>query len=67
VTVDEVSAIPQELRERLRLAALSLSNVVFETELVPLREIDSDLADNLALLAQEFRFDRILALLETTK
>jgi hypothetical protein len=67
VTVDEVSAIPQELRERLRLAALFLSNEKFKTALAPLQEIDPDLADNLALLAQEFRFDRILALLETTK
>jgi signal transduction histidine kinase/DNA-binding response OmpR family regulator len=67
VSADKVSAIPQELRERLRLAALSLSNEELEIALVPLREIDPVLADSLARLAQEFRFDRIQALLETAK
>jgi ABC-type amino acid transport substrate-binding protein len=67
VTADNLSAIPRELRERLRHAALSLNSEEFETALIPLQEIDPGVAASLARLAKEFRFDRILALLDTVK
>ena len=56
--------LPRELREGLREAARSLSDEEFAAALVPVRERDPELAEGLDRLAREFRFDRILGLLE---
>ncbi|MFC1747866.1 hypothetical protein ACFL2V_03585 [Pseudomonadota bacterium] len=44
---------------------ITLSNDDFETARVPIRGGDSALADGLAALVREFRFDRILELLNS--
>ncbi len=59
-----VAALPKEQREKLRAAALTLSEQDVETALIPVRERDPVLADGLAALAREFRFGQILALLD---
>ncbi len=64
VTAEAVAALPEELRDTLRDAAVTLSNEAFDDALVPVRARDPALADGLADLAQNFRFDRILELLD---
>ena len=63
VSADVVAALPEELKDKLRLAAQALSNEDFKTALIPVRKRDPVLADGLAVLAREFRLDRILELL----
>ena len=63
VSAEAVAALPAELREALRKAAKSLNDEGFEAALVSVHERDPALADGLAALAREFRFDRILVLL----
>ena len=63
ITSEAIAALPEALRESLRDIALSLKQDEFEAALAPVRERDSALADGLAALAREFRFDRILELL----
>jgi CheY-like chemotaxis protein len=63
VSADAISTLPQELREKLRHAALSLSNEDVDAALEPVRDLNPALAEGLAELAREFRFDRILDLL----
>ncbi|MCU7935991.1 MAG: response regulator, partial [Candidatus Thiodiazotropha sp. (ex Dulcina madagascariensis)] len=66
ISAEAVAALPKELLETLRVTALSLSNVDFDAALAPVRELDPALAEGLAALAREFRFDRILELLDDT-
>ncbi|MCU7937646.1 MAG: response regulator, partial [Candidatus Thiodiazotropha sp. (ex Dulcina madagascariensis)] len=63
ISAEAVAALPKELLETLRVTALSLSNVDFDAALAPVRDLDPALAEGLAALAREFRFDRILKLL----
>ena len=58
------AALPAELRETLRNAALAADDEDFIAALESLREQDPALAEGLAALAREFRFDRILELLD---
>jgi len=64
VTAEVLADLPKELMEALRVAALSLSNEEFNGALDAVREQKPDLAEGLAGLAREFRFDRILELLD---
>ncbi|MCU7928074.1 MAG: response regulator [Candidatus Thiodiazotropha sp. (ex Dulcina madagascariensis)] len=63
MSAEAVAALPIAVLEKLRSAALSLSNDDFEAALIPVRERDPALAEGLAALAREFRFDQILKLL----
>lgn len=57
-------SLSPEARERLNYAALVADIESFEEALVEVERVDSVLADALKALANEYRFDRILALLE---
>ncbi|MCU7935990.1 MAG: nitrate- and nitrite sensing domain-containing protein [Candidatus Thiodiazotropha sp. (ex Dulcina madagascariensis)] len=63
VNAEAVASLPKELLESLRNAAVSLNNKDFDAALLPVLELDPTLAEGLAALAREFRFDRILELL----
>ena len=67
LTPAAVTALPEAVRESLRVAALSLREENFEAALAPVREYDPALAERLAALAREFRYDRILGLLSVKK
>jgi CheY-like chemotaxis protein len=62
-----VAALPEALKEPLRNAALALNNEDFAALLGPVRERDPALADGLAALALDFRFDRLLELLDKAR
>jgi CheY-like chemotaxis protein len=64
VSAEALAALPEALRDELREAAIGLSNEDFEAALVPVRDLDPTLAERLAALAREFRFDRILELID---
>jgi PAS domain S-box-containing protein len=57
-----VSSLPQELRERLRTAAIALNTKAFDAAVVSVREHHPALADDLTILEKGFRFDLIQAL-----
>ena len=63
VDAGALATLPLELRQRLRVAAQSLSDEEFEEALESLREVDPVVTGELRRLAREFRFDRILELL----
>ncbi|MCU7921322.1 MAG: nitrate- and nitrite sensing domain-containing protein [Candidatus Thiodiazotropha sp. (ex Dulcina madagascariensis)] len=63
VNAEAMASLPKELLESLRNAAVSLNNKDFDAALLPVLELDPTLAEGLAALAREFRFDRILELL----
>ena len=63
ISAEAISRLPEALRESLRNTALSLWQEDFEAALEPVRERDPALAEGLATLAQDFRYDRILELL----
>ena len=63
ITAEAIAALPEALRESLRIIALSLRQEEFEATLVSVRERDPALAEGLAVLSREFRYDRILELL----
>lgn len=65
VSAEAIAALPNDLRETLRVASVSLDNDAFAAVLAPIRERDPALATGLAALAREFRFDRILTLIGT--
>jgi CheY-like chemotaxis protein/anti-sigma regulatory factor (Ser/Thr protein kinase) len=64
VNIEAITALPWELRERIRVAAVSLSSEEFDAALGSVRELNTDLADGLTALAREFRFDLIQELLD---
>ncbi|MCU7904750.1 MAG: transporter substrate-binding protein [Candidatus Thiodiazotropha sp. (ex Epidulcina cf. delphinae)] len=66
ISTEAVAALPKALLGTLRVTALSLDNVDFDAALAPVRDLDPALAEGLATLAREFRFDRILKLLDDT-
>jgi len=66
VNAEAIGALSMELRETLRRAARALNDKDFISALAPVRECDPALAEGLAVLAGEFRFDRILELLNPT-
>ncbi|MCU7928078.1 MAG: hypothetical protein KZQ97_16775 [Candidatus Thiodiazotropha sp. (ex Dulcina madagascariensis)] len=66
VGTEAVASLPKERRESLYDAAVSLSNEQFDAALLSVRERDPALAEGLAALTGEFRFDRILELLDDT-
>ncbi|MES9875280.1 MAG: ATP-binding protein [Candidatus Sedimenticola sp. 6PFRAG7] len=63
ISSEALADLPQGLRETLQLTALSLNSNDFEAVLELVREQNPALAEGLAALAREFRFDRILELL----
>jgi cell division protein YceG involved in septum cleavage len=58
-----VNSIAAELLNELRSTAQSLNSEEFERALVKVHGYDASLAAGLATLAKEFRFDKILDLL----
>ena len=63
----DVAAFPPHLQEKLNVAAKLLSQLEFEATLIPIREYDPTLADELAKLASGIRFCQVLDLLEGAK
>jgi len=64
VNVDAVAALPLALREKLRIAATSLSEDEYLPVIASIAEIDPVLADNLGALVRDFQFDQVLKLLD---
>ena len=67
VHAEAIAALPDELIEELRYTAISLDNQAFDLVLEQVSEHDADLAEGLAALAHQFRFDRIQALMSQKK
>jgi PAS domain S-box-containing protein len=59
---EAVSSLPPELRERIRMAAVALNTKAFDAALDSVRDQQPALADGLAELEKEFRFDVIQTL-----
>ena len=64
VTAEALAALPDEVREALRQAAVALNGTRFEQALEPLRALEPGLAAGLAAAAREYRFKRIVTLID---
>jgi hypothetical protein len=62
---EAVGALPEAMKKELKIAALSLITEELEKVLQLVEEIDPGVAQSLRALAEDFRHDRILELLET--
>ncbi|MBW9262305.1 MAG: response regulator [Candidatus Thiodiazotropha sp. (ex. Lucinisca nassula)] len=66
INAEAIAALPVEMRDGLIHASRSLSEEELNKALMSIRECDPVLAEGLAALAKEFRFDIILDMLEGT-
>ena len=66
VNADAIAALPREIRSILFEAALTLNREDFKKALAEVQELAPKLVEGLGRMADEFRFDRILQLLEET-
>ena len=64
VSADAIAALPREIRAILFEAALTLNREDFKKALTEVQDLAPKLADGLGRMAEEFRFDRILELLD---
>ncbi|MEW8053274.1 MAG: response regulator, partial [Candidatus Thiodiazotropha sp.] len=60
VSRDRLMKLPESLVKTLHEVALGLNRDDFLSAVDPVRDIDQDMADGLAKLAKEFKFDKIL-------
>ena len=59
ISSEAIAALPPAILKKLQSAAVALSPRKFEQALQPVRESAPELAEGLARLAEDFRFDRI--------
>lgn len=64
---DQLMILPESLIKTLREVALGLNRDDFLSAVDQVRDIDQDLADGLAKLAKEFRFDELLDVISNSK
>jgi CheY-like chemotaxis protein len=64
---EAVGALPKAVKKELKEAALSLKEAELKKVLLLVEEIDPGVAQSLRALAEDFRYDRILELLEAGK
>ena len=64
VDAQAVAALPKELRETLKREATSLNNKALEASLESVRNENPALAESLAVLIREFRYDQLVKLVD---